>query len=178
MQQEKLSLFKPAFISVCLLCLVLSTAGQDRTMVKNAFFAEYTLEGPVYSINYERIFLQSRTLNVDFRAGFSITNNKIAFPVGLGFFTGHGDHHAEFSFTATPLVEHKRVAYGSGSDYDKLIYLFPAAGYRYQRSSGGISLKAMAGPAIILDPADGDFWNMDPKVKFSFSLGAGWSFGR
>jgi hypothetical protein len=178
MQQAKPGLGKPALISLWLFCLVSSAAGQDRSMMKNAFFAEYNLEGPVYSINYDRIFIQSRTLNVEFRVGFSITNNKIAFPVGLGFFTGHSDHHAEFSFTATPLVEHKTVAYGNGSDNDKFIYLFPAAGYRYQRPTGGIFLKAMAGPAIILDPAKGDFWNMDPKVKFSFSLGAGWSFGR
>jgi hypothetical protein len=178
MQQAKLKLFKPALISLWLFSLMLSVAGQDRSMAKNTFFAEYALEGPVYSINYNRIFIQSRTFNVDARAGFSFTNNKIAFPVGVGFFTGHNDHHAEFSFTATPLVEHKTVAYGNGSDNDKFIYLFPAAGYRFQRPAGGIFLKANAGPAIILDPAEGDFWNMDPKVKFSFSLGAGWSFGR
>ena len=178
MRPVMLNFLKPALISLGLTLLVLSAASQDRLMAKNAFFAEYMLEGPVYSINYDRIFIQSRSLNVDFRAGFSFTNNKIAFPVGVGFFTGHSDHHAEFSFTATPLVEHKAVAYGTGSDNDKFIYLFPAAGYRYQRPSGGIYLKAAAGPAIILDPAEGDFWNMDPKVKFSFSLGAGWSFGR
>ena len=145
---------------------------------KNSFFAEYTLEGPVYSINYDRIFAQSARINYHFRAGFSFVKNKIAFPVGGGITTGRKNHHAEFSLTVTPLVEKKEVNYGSGSENDKFIYLFHGAGYRYQKPSGGIFFRAMAGPAIILDPAEGDFWNMNPRVKFSFSLSAGFSFGR
>ena len=169
---------KPACISLLFLFLLSSAEAQDHPMVKNTFFAEYALEGPAYSVNYDRIFIQSRKLNYDFRVGFSVTNNKLAFPVGAGIFTGHSDHHAEFSLTVTPLVEKKTVAYGNGTDNDKFIYLFPGAGYRYQRPMGGFFFKAMAGPAIILDPPEGDFWNMDPKVKFSFSLGAGISFGK
>ncbi len=150
-------------------------AQEQSAEAKNSVFAEYVLEGPAYSINYERIFASSISLHYYFRAGFSAVKDKMALPLGAGVFTGNQYHHADFGLMVTPLVEKKEV-YGGGTDNDTFIYLFPGAGYRFQKPAGGLHFRVMAGPAIILDPAEGDFWNMDPKLRFSFSIGAGYSF--
>ncbi len=149
-----------------------------QTISRNTFFAEYAFEGPEYSINYDRIIASGSKLEYSFRIGFSVLKDKIAFPIGAGIITGIKEHHAEFSMTITPLIKKVEFTNGAGSDNDAFIYLFPGIGYRYQKPSGGIFLRAVAGPVIILDPAENDFWNMDPEVRFSFSIGAGISFGR
>ncbi len=59
---------------------------------------------------------------------------------------------------------------------DKYIYLVPAFGYRFQKSSGGFFFKALASPTVILDPPSGNFWHMDPQLSFTLSLCLGLSF--
>lgn len=169
-------IYRPLLLLTCMLISSAVVHGQVKMQGRNAVYADYSLEGPVYSINYDRIFAQSAKLNYFFRAGFSIINDQAAFPLGVGLITGHNDHHFELAMLFIPLVESKKT--GGVTDNDKFIYLFPAAGYRYQKSDGGIFFHALAGPMIILDPAEGDFWQMDPMVKFSFSLGLGFNFGQ
>ena len=174
-------MYKLFFFLVAFRIFIITEAGAQenyQSLKKNTFFAEYVLEGPEYSINYDRIFSPSAKLAYSFRLGFSVLKDKIAFPIGAGIITGRNDHHAEFAMTITPLIEKNNVSNGGGTDLDKFLYLFPCAGYRYQKHRGGIFLRAMAGPAIILDPVEGDFWNMDPKVRLSFSVAAGFSFGK
>ena len=174
-------MYKLFFFLVAFRIFIITEAGAQenyQSLKKNTFFAEYVLEGPEYSINYDRIFANTPKLAYDFRIGFSVLKDMIAFPFGAGIITGVNDHHAEFSITITPLINRIELTNGTGFDNDMFIYLFPCAGYRYQKPGGGIFFRAMAGPAIILDPAEGDFWNMDPEVKISFSVGAGFSFGK
>jgi hypothetical protein len=145
---------------------------------KNTFFAEYSLEGPDYSVNYDRVFASSEKFNYSLRAGFSVLKDQIAFPLGINVFSGKRVHHAEFSLTFTPLIVRHAIDSIGRTDTDKFLYLIPGAGYRYQKNSSGLFIRAIAGPMIILDPRSGDFWNMDPQVRFSFSLGMGYSFGK
>ena len=161
-------------------CFCIVSYGQELQLSfrRNSFFAEYALEGPDYSVNYDRIFARSEAFNFSFRAGISILNNQLALPLGLNVFTGKKIHHAELSFTATPLVIKHAPVNGGYADSDKMVNLFPGVGYRYQKSSGGIFFRVIAGPLIILDPPSGDFWNMDPSVRFSFVAGMGFSFGK
>jgi hypothetical protein len=175
-----MNLYRKFFFFNFLVFIIPAVHAQDVRQIncRNAFFAEYALEGPEYSINYDRIFAHTPKLEYSFRLGFSVLKDKIAFPIGAGIITGRKEHHVEFSMTITPLINKVELTNGTGSDNDAFIYLFPGAGYRYQKPSGGIFLRVLAGPAIILDPAESDFWNMDPKVRFSFSLGAGVSFGK
>ena len=150
---------------------------QDRTKAKNAIYAEGATRGPVYSINYDRIFRQGEKLAYSFRAGFSIYNNTVSFPVGVNFITGLNEHHAEFSLTVIPHIDHHAHLIGSSNtESDKYIFVNPAIGYRYQKTNGGIFLKAAVGPSIFLDPPSNDFWNMDPKLYAFGSIGVGISF--
>lgn len=150
---------------------------QDRTKAKNAVYAEGATRGPVYSINYDRIFRQGEKLAYSFRAGFSIYNNTVSFPVGINFITGMNEHHAEFSLTVIPYIDYDVHLVGSNNtESDKYIFVNPSIGYRYQKKEGGIFLKAAVGPSIFLDPPSNDFWNMDPKLYIFGSIGLGISF--
>lgn len=150
---------------------------QDRTEAKNAVYVEGATSGPVYSINYDRIFRQGEKLAYSFRAGFSIYNNTVSFPVGINFITGLNEHHAEFSLTVIPYIDYDVHLVGSNNtESDKYIFVNPSIGYRYQKKEGGVFLKAAVGPSIFLDPPSNDFWNMDPKLYAFGSIGVGISF--
>ena len=150
----------------------------SQSMTKNAFYVEGATKGPVYTINYDRIFRQGEKLAYSFRAGFSIYDNTVSFPVGFNFITGLNEHHAEFSISIIPFIDYKAHPAGSnnGDQSDKYIYVNPAIGYRYQKTETGIFLKAAAGPSIFLDPPSNDFWNMDPKLYAFASFAVGISF--
>jgi hypothetical protein len=150
---------------------------QDRTKAKNAVYVEGATRGPVYSINYDRIFRQGEKLAYSFRAGFSIYDNTVSFPVGVNFITGLNEHHAEFSLTVIPYIDYDVHLIGSNnSESDKYVFVNAAVGYRYQKAERGIFLKAAVGPSIFLDPPSNDFWNMDPKLYAFGSIGVGISF--
>jgi hypothetical protein len=163
---------------VCLLFLfTVQKAHSQKTYTgpaKNTFFIDYMLEGSDYAVKYDRIFAHGKSIYYSAGIGFSFLKNQVAFPVELNIVGGKNEHHPELSLCAIPLVI-KHESFGA-IDNDKFIYLFPAVGYRFQKPGNGLFLRFLAGPLIILDPTEGDFWNMDPKVKFSFSLGAGFSF--
>ena len=150
---------------------------QDRTKAKNALYIEGATRGPVYSINYDRIFRQGAKLDYSFRVGFSIYDNTVSFPVGVNFITGLNEHHAEFSLSVIPYIDYNVHLVGSNeTESDKYIFVNPAIGYRYQKAERGIFLKVAAGPSIFLDPPSDDFWNMDPKLYAFGSIGLGISF--
>ena len=150
--------------------------GQESA--RNAVYAELASRGPGYSINYDRIFRQGNKLNYSFSAGFSITKNSVAFPVGIHVITGADKHHAEFGVTFIPYIDHKHSLVGnnSKSDADKYLFINPSAGYRYQATNTGLFFKAAIGPSVFLDPPSDDFWNMDPKLYAFGSIAVGISF--
>ena len=61
-------------------------------------YAEGSTQGPVYSLNYDKIFSQGRIFAKSFRAGFSVYNDVLAVPAGLNFISGKSAHHAELDF--------------------------------------------------------------------------------
>ena len=145
---------------------------------RNAIYINLASRGPIYSVNYDRIFRQGERLDYSFNVGFSIAKNAVSFPVGVHFITTNSDHHAEFGVTFIPYIEHKPALVSSAGkgDADKYLYINPGIGYRYQKSTGGVFLKAAVGPSVFLDPPSDDFWNMDPKLYAFGSIGVGISF--
>jgi len=157
---------------------IASGQGISERSVRNAVYIELASRGPVYYINYDRIFRQGDKLDYSFSVGFSIAKNAVSFPFGIHFITGVKDHHAEFGVTFIPYIDYKHHLIGSNtkSDSDKYLYINPAVGYRYQKSNTGLFLKALIGPSVFLDPPSDDFWNMDPKLYTFGSIGVGISF--
>ena len=162
-----------AAFSLYFCCVVSSAFGQQ-----NSIYLEAASKGPLYSINYDRIFRQGERTDYSFRLGFSFERDAISIPVGFNFISGHDEHHAEFSFTVIPYFHYydKQEAVNYTDKSDKYIYLHPGVGYRFQKPERSLFLKAAVGPSLVLDPQKGDFWNMDPKVYFFGSVGGGISF--
>jgi hypothetical protein len=134
------------------ICQGLIAQQQKINNEKNSIFLEYSYEGLHYSLNYERIIINSKSLYYSVRAGVSIAENRIGFPFGGSVITGHNSHHAEFALVLTPMIEKHYLIGSNNVDKDKFIYVFPAAGYRYQKYDGGFFFHAVLGPMVILDP--------------------------
>ena len=150
--------------------------GSKTFSAKSTVYAEGATQGPVYSINYDRVFSEGNVFAKSYRFGFSVYNDVLAFPIGISFITGKSEHHAEFSCTAIPYIEKFQKLFASGNLSDKKMYIIPGAGYRYQKPAGGFFFKAAAGPVLYLDPPSDNFWKMDPKLFAGVSIGAGFSF--
>ncbi len=177
-------LFAHRLVYFCLTTFVLFLASQANAQRiaentgRNAFYADVSSQGPIYSINYDRIFRQGEKLDYSFNAGFSVAKNAISFPVGVHFMTTNSDHHAEFGVSFIPYIEQKPALEGATGkgDKDKYLYIHPGVGYRYQKSTSGIFVKALAGPSVFLDPPSDDFWKMEPKLRAFGSIAVGISF--
>ncbi len=149
---------------------------QSTQIAKNSVYAEGASKGATYSLNYERVFSYGKKFAKSYRVGLCFLNDVVAIPIGIQFISGKGDHHAEYSFTAVPYIEHYNKLFSGNSLSDKKIYLMPGAGYRYQKPGGGFFAKVVVGPIIYLDPPSDNFWNMDPKVYAGVTVAAGVSF--
>ena len=143
---------------------------------RNTVYADFASKGAVYSINYDRVFSQGKKINISFRAGVSILNDVIAFPLGIQFFTGQDASHIELSLTVEPYIEKYQDIFDGSSQSDKKAYIMPGVGYRYQKPDGGFFAKVVVGPIIYLDPPSDDFWKMDPVVYTGITASVGFSF--
>lgn len=168
------------YFLIPLILFLFSKAGFSQhkaNLAKNTFYAEWTSQGPVYSINYDRIIRQGEKMSYSIRAGVSLQKNAFSLPVGFSALTGLNDHHAEFSLAVIPYIDRSKYNEGLTKDQsDKYIYINPGIGYRYQKINGGIFIRVAAGPSIFLDPPSDDFWKMDPKIHAFASAGIGFSF--
>jgi hypothetical protein len=168
------------FLAMILLVLIGCIARTDaisQQRSRNAVYLEGASRGPVYSVNYDRILRQGQQLAWSARLGLSVEKNAVSFPFGLNLITGLNRHHAAFDLTLIPYLKKVDKNDPSNNDgSDKYFYINPSIGYRFQQAEKGIFLKAFAGPSIFLDPAAGDFWNMDPKFYVFAGVGAGISF--
>ena len=171
---------KPTTIIFAALMLVIFTHngyGQTSTIsARNTVYADFASKGAVYSINYDRVFSQGKKINISFRAGVSVLNDVIAFPLGIQFFTGQDASHIELSLTVEPYIEKYQDIFDGNSVSDTKAYIMPGVGYRYQKTGGGFFAKIVVGPIIYLDPPSNDFWNMDPVVYAGITAGVGYSF--
>lgn len=143
---------------------------------RNTVYADAAIQGPVYSINYDRILSEGNRFAKTYRIGYSIYSNVLALPIGISFLSGKNSHHAELSCTLIPYIENYQKLFAAGNLSDKKLYLIPGAGYRYQKPTGGFFFKAVAAPVLLLDPPSDNFWKMDPKIYAGISIAAGISF--
>lgn len=165
------------YLLIFLFCaLHFSAAAQQVAVARNTVFAEGHTDGPVYSINYDRISRFGKTFTNTWRIGFSVDKTVIALPLGYNFLKGDGAHHFEFGLTLIPLIEKYKYLFSAGNISDKKLYVVPGAGYRYQPPGGGLFLRLIAGPSLMLDPRSDNFWKMDTKISAGISAGAGISF--
>lgn len=143
---------------------------------RNTFYAEFFSRDVYYSINYDRVFSEGKKINKSYRAGFSVSGNTIALPLGINFFSGYGNGHFEFGLTLMPYIEDYQKLFSPGNLSDKKLDIIPGAGYRFQKPGGGFFFKIIGSPIIHLDPPSDNFWKMDGKLYAGISIGVGISF--
>ena len=159
-----------------LIFLDTNVIAQTERIGKNTVYAEGASKGATYSLNYERVFSYGDKFAKSYRVGLCFLNDVLAVPIGIQFISGKGVHHAEYSFTAVPYIEHYNKLFSGNSLADKKIFLMPGAGYRYQKPGNGFFGKVVVGPIIYLDPASDNFWRMDPKLYAGITVAAGFAF--
>jgi hypothetical protein len=149
---------------------------QNNFTARNTLYADFATRGAYYSVNYDRIFKEGQRFTKSYRAGFSVTAKTIALPLGINFFTGHHVSHMEYSLTLVPYIDKYKSFLSANDLSDKKMLIIPGIGYRYQQPEGGFFFKAVAAPAIHLDPPSDNFWKMDGKLYPVLTVGAGYSF--
>lgn len=149
---------------------------QNNFTARNTLYADFATKGACYSVNYDRVFKEGQQFTKSYRVGFSATGKTIALPIGIIFFTGHHASHTEFSVTLVPYIEDYKSFLSATDLSDKKMLIIPGIGYRYQQPEGGFFFKAVAAPAINLDPPSDHFWKMDGKLYPVVTIGAGYSF--
>ncbi|MEQ1797627.1 MAG: hypothetical protein ABL872_06725 [Lacibacter sp.] len=168
---------------ICILLFVFFTAvtlsaqsPADGENARNTFFAEYLSTGTFFSVNYDRVFWNGSSFSASYRFGVSAAKNSIGLPVGISFFNGRGNSHAEFGLVVIPFVEDYKYLFSAGNRSDKKLYIVPGAGYRFQKPGGGFFFKSILAPVIFLDPRSDNFWKMDGKLLPGITVAAGYSF--
>ena len=151
--------------------------GQSTSYIsRNTVYMALNTRGTLYSLQYDRVLRSKGLLKNSVSAGFSIYDNVLAVPLGLHFFTGQQSNHFEFGVMFIPFAENYTELFSAGSQSDKKGYIIPELGYRYQQPLGGFFFKITAGPYILLDPPENNFWKMDTKFFAGISAGTGFSF--
>jgi hypothetical protein len=169
------------FFCYVFVMLLFGTAGfcADSTATalrKNIVFLEAGGKGPVYSINYERIFRQGRKLSYSYRIGFSILPEDISVPLAISAFTSPGRHHLEMSLGLTPDVHKYRTFLSGDNISDKYLYITPGIGYRYQKPGGRLMVSAGIAPLVFIDPPSDKNIPVESEFRPSAHLALGFCF--
>ncbi|WP_400192188.1 hypothetical protein [Hymenobacter sp. B81] len=160
-----------------LLALAAAAPAAAQPPARHALYLEAGGRGPYYSLNYERRLRPGARLQWALSVGAAVLPDEVALPLGLTALTHpQGAHHAALGLSVTPAVQHYRTL-GAREDYsDKLLYLAPGLGYRYQRPLGGLLLAVGATPLWRLDPPSYDPWDFSVRFYPSGHLAVGWGF--
>ncbi|MCB0838815.1 MAG: hypothetical protein KDE26_15015 [Bacteroidetes bacterium] len=155
--------------------LLFSSSLFSQQLKTNAFFLELGGISPQYSINYEKIFAQNRSIALASRMGASFTRSTASIPVGISLITVPGIHHLQFTVGVTPFVD----AYDSftiqGSD--TYLYLDSGLGYRFENSRIPFFGFVTANPLLKLDPTvDSLLGNNDEEFIFSVGVAFGYKW--
>ena len=108
-----------------------SNTASSQDLLQNAFFLEVGGISPQYSINYEKIFAQNKSVAIATRMGFSINRTFLAVPVGITLITVPGMHHVQVTVGVTPQIEDYNSLSIQGSD--TYLYIDSGVGYRFEK---------------------------------------------
>jgi hypothetical protein len=167
-----------ALVAVIMLSLSLKGTCADSTAIKskNAMYVSFTTQDNTPSLNYEHTFRQGRIFTYSYSAGVGMKGKNVSVPLSLNAITTGSRHHLELGLGVVPYVEHHAYA-KQKDDLDKQLYVRPSVGYRFQQASGGVFVKASAGPQLLIDPPSSNVWNASYKLlKPAAQVAVGISF--
>lgn len=138
-----------------LLLLGRHTYAQPRH-AKNTLFAEVGGNAWLYSLNYDRILYQGKSLGVTGRVGVSYYFQTLFLPLEVNLLLGRHKHHLEVGIGVTPFLYHwERTEYVSGQPLvtasRRVVnnWSFLRAGYRFQDPEGGFFFRAGFTPPVL-----------------------------
>ncbi|RYC70643.1 hypothetical protein [Spirosoma sordidisoli] len=138
-------------LSVYSLC---SQAQKVKSLTaRNTVYLEILGSGALYSINYERLLLQKEKQAYGLRVGTSYFGERPATIALIGellMLTGKGDHHGDFGLGLTGASGRNNELGLSSFERKTSLFAVPRLGYRYQKLTGGIMLRAGFTPLIRL----------------------------
>lgn len=140
-------------------CFVLISLSHQTSMAqdmktftaRNAVYVELFGTGGVYSLNIDRIILESRSVTYGLRAGAGIYGDDFdvrKLSVGAYGLTGANSHHAEFGVGG--VWGNRRNPVKTESPEENRFHFVPTVGYRYQKPTGGLLFRASFTPFIPL----------------------------
>jgi hypothetical protein len=129
---------KLVFIVVFLLTFSVSYS-QEQTR-KNAVFIEFLGNGGLYSLNYERQFLDKMVI----RGGVSFYPEAIAIPLTVGKLVGRSQDLFELAIGSTILNFNASGESNPGT----AVFLTGVIGYRYQKPEGNFLFRIGFTPLI------------------------------
>jgi len=141
---------------------------------KNGIFLEGGGGVSYYSLNYTHRLFNSEKTKTYVRAGFSVWESGVAFPVGGSILFGSGDHHPTLTFIATP--HSQGVRFWNRDDSDILLDLVVGLEYRYQPKEKSFFLNIGGYPFLRLDPTLNGISEKDTALRFRLGGGIGWFF--
>ncbi len=153
------------------------TSNAQEEYVKNAVYLELAGNGGLYSVNYERAFSPKFML----RAGFASWSSTELFgestittiPVMVNTLFGTGNHRIEGGLglvLGTEKYKGDGSFFGGDNSKDNILPLTGTAGYRYQKSFGGLIFRAGLTPFLNLK--DSEY----PDFNFSAGASVGYAF--
>jgi hypothetical protein len=148
--------------------------GYTEITKKNTVFLEVGGNGPLYSINYDRILIKKTNWKLAGRIGFmyfndnrglleNSENKQSSIPIELSFLKGKSNHNLELGLGITPLS--KGYLDKAGKDYTR-VATSGRIGYRYQKSNGGLFFKAGFTPITFFKK---DFNSVNPKYVYPWA---------
>ena len=165
--------------SVILLLLTGLVANAQSSLAKNAVYLEGFGNGGVYSINLERYLSQRFNVRVGFgywssEEEFGGEETYITVPVMLNSLIGGGNHKIEVG--AGVMFGSRKFESGDGfvvreNSNETIFNLTAVAGYRFQKPSGGLLLRAGLTPFLSLNNSE------DPYPDKGLFISGGASIG-
>ena len=137
---------------LCLLTISFNAISQEKTK-KFALTLDLFGNSGLYSLSGEYKIAKINNYQVNARAGFGYCNiNGLEFigaPIGLNLLTGTKSHHLELGLGASYVKGMTFIPIqGESKVESEGIYFVPSIGYRFDKLTGGLILKAYYSPFI------------------------------
>lgn len=161
-----------------LLVMFTFSARSQEQVAKNAVYLEIFGNGGPYSVNYERAITQKFLLRVGFASlssseDFGGESSKTTIPVMINSLFGSGNHKLEAGagvLLGSEKYTGDETLTGRPESKETIFALTGVAGYRYQKPSGGLILRAGLTP--FLNIGDSEY----PDFNFSAGGSIGYAF--
>lgn len=146
-------------------------------------YLEYGGGSSFVTVNVEHVIWKLPRWYVNGRIGYGYmllkNYERSGFPIGINLFKFHGNHHLEIGAGVSYIEGIKRYYNAGEYRWNRALYAYGAAGYRFQKPEGGIFFKVQWHPLYQLRE-----YNPDPTFQYNVSfkywmgLSVGYAFSK